>query len=189
MYLYATRQLNPSVKRSPSNMKSTALFALMLGLFLTLGLSDSYAQKQAPMKTPIRAGLKVGGDGKVHETKDQWKKLLAPEEYQVMFEEGTERPFTGKLLNEHTHGVFLCNACKYPLFASETKFESGTGWPSFYQPISKKAVDELTDADGSRTEVRCERCGAHLGHVFNDGPKPTGLRYCMNSVALDFKKQ
>ena len=156
---------------------------------MTLFTPNAFAQKQVAAGIPIRKGLQVGKDGRVHESKAGWKKILAPEEYQVMFEEGTERPFTGKLLNEHAHGVFLCNACKYPVFKSDAKFESGTGWPSFYQPLSKKAVQELTDADGSRTEVRCERCGAHLGHVFNDGPQPTGLRYCMNSVALDFKKE
>ena len=118
----------------------------------------------------------------------EWKKLLPADTYDVMRHEGTERPFTSTLLNEHHKGVFSCASCVLPLFSSATKFESGTGWPSFWQPLPN-AVGTKTDGilGVTRTEVHCRRCGGHLGHVFDDGPKPTGLRYCMNGVALKFK--
>ena len=117
-----------------------------------------------------------------------WKRLLPPATYDVMRHEGTERPFSSALLNEHHKGVFSCAACALPLFPSATKFESGTGWPSFWQPLPR-AVGTKTDSSlfASRTEVHCRRCGGHLGHVFDDGPPPTGQRYCMNGVALKFK--
>jgi peptide-methionine (R)-S-oxide reductase len=123
----------------------------------------------------------------VTHTDAEWHKLLTPAQYDVLREEGTERPFTSALLNEHRSGTFSCAGCDLPLFSSKTKFESGTGWPSFWAPLDK-AVDETTDHSFgmSRTAVSCRRCGGHLGHVFPDGPKPTGLRYCMNGVALKF---
>jgi len=120
-------------------------------------------------------------------TDAQWRKKLSPEAYQVMRHAGTERPFTSPLLNEHRTGQFACAGCDLPLFASHTKFESGTGWPSFWQPLPH-AVETTTDRGFGevRTEVHCMRCASHLGHVFNDGPKPTGLRYCMDGIALTF---
>jgi peptide-methionine (R)-S-oxide reductase len=124
----------------------------------------------------------------VTHTPDEWRKILGPAAYHIMREEGTEYPNTSPLLNEHRKGTFVCAGCALPLFASDTKFESGTGWPSFWAPL-KNAVE--TRVDGSfmmeRTEVHCRRCGGHLGHVFDDGPKPTGLRYCMDGLALKFK--
>lgn len=124
----------------------------------------------------------------VEKTPEQWRAQLTPEQYHILREEGTERPFTSALLNEHRKGTFACAGCDLPLFSSETKFDSGTGWPSFWQPLPN-AVGERRDTTFGmvRTEVHCRRCGGHLGHVFDDGPKPTGLRYCMDGVALSFK--
>jgi len=124
----------------------------------------------------------------VMHSNDEWQKLLTPDQYAVLRQEGTERPFTSPLLEEHRKGVFGCAGCNLDLFASETKFDSGTGWPSFWKPLDK-AVSELSDSSFgmTRTAVRCSQCGGHLGHVFDDGPPPTGLRYCMNGVALTFK--
>jgi peptide-methionine (R)-S-oxide reductase len=119
---------------------------------------------------------------------EEWKRLLSPAAYKVLRHEATERPYSSPLNKEHRKGIFACAGCELPLFSSETKFESGTGWPSFYKPLPD-AVGTSTDRSllVARTEVHCRRCGGHLGHVFDDGPKPTGLRYCMNGVALMFK--
>ncbi len=128
---------------------------------------------------------------KVVKSDDEWRKILTPEQFQITRKKGTERPFSGKYNDFKEKGTYVCVCCDNPLFSSGDKYDSGTGWPSFFKPISENAV--RTEADYKlfmkRTEVLCNRCNAHLGHVFEDGPKPTGLRYCMNSVSLNFVAQ
>jgi len=126
---------------------------------------------------------------KMKKSEQEWRQELTPEQYHIMREAGTERAFTGKYYKTKDPGVYACAACGQPLFDSETKYESGTGWPSFYKPVEAQAVDEHADNSYGmrRVEVRCSRCGSHLGHVFPDGPRPTGMRYCMNSASLELK--
>ena len=157
--------------------------SLLMGGTALLGLGlAGYVLRGAP---PARA---VEGTFEVMHTDAEWKQLLSPAAYDVLRHEGTEYPGTSPLLNEHRDGIFACAGCDLDLFDSKTKYESGTGWPSFYQPL-QNAVGTTKDTTLGmvRTEVHCRRCGGHLGHVFNDGPQPTGLRYCMNGVAMTFK--
>jgi len=154
----------------------------------------------AAQKTPKRKTVKIvefDDSGKrtgvaelerVEKTEAEWKAQLTPEQFYVTRKEGTERAFTGKYAKNHEDGIYRCIGCGTALFDSKTKFESGTGWPSYWEPIAKENVKENVDSSLGmvRTEVECARCGGHLGHVFPDGPKPTGLRYCMNSASLNF---
>jgi peptide-methionine (R)-S-oxide reductase len=162
------------------NMKIGILFLLAVGI-------------HACAQTPESKSTQTGPIQKVIKPEAQWRAILSPLEYHVIREKGTERAFTGEYWNNHKEGTYLCRACGLELFDSKTKFESGTGWPSFYQPIKKEHVTELLDNSYGmvRGEIVCSRCDGHLGHVFPDGPKPTGLRYCMNSASLKFvaKKQ
>lgn len=158
--------------------KNLTIIALAVAAF-------SQACGQSPgMKNPTEQYTIMKSDA-------EWRKQLTPEQYEVLRQQGTERAFTGKYWDNHDHGIYRCAGCGQELFSSDTKFDSGTGWPSFYQALDPKAVKEITDTSFGmkRTEVVCSRCGGHLGHVFDDGPKPTGLRYCMNSCALDLQKK
>ena len=133
------------------------------------------------------APAKAGEKFEIEKSDAEWRAQLTPQQYEILRKEGTERPWTSPLLKEHRKGVFACAGCDLALFASETKFESGTGWPSFFRPLDNAvATTEDRTFGMTRTEVHCRRCGGHLGHVFDDGPKPTGLRYCMDGFALVF---
>lgn len=128
---------------------------------------------------------------KIRKTPEEWKKELTPEQYEICINKGTEPPFSGKYCESKENGIYKCVCCGEPLFNSNTKFDSGSGWPSFWDPISEEQIEYISDTSFGmvRTEVNCKKCGAHLGHVFDDGPKPTSLRYCINSISLSLDKE
>ncbi|MBK9731666.1 MAG: peptide-methionine (R)-S-oxide reductase MsrB [Chitinophagaceae bacterium] len=161
-------------------MKNSILVLLAFGFLSLSACAQNQTKPESTSKTTFP----------VMKTDAEWKQILTPEQFNILREKGTERAFTGAYYDNHEKGTYYCAACHQALFSSETKFESGTGWPSFWQPVSKTAVAVGHDNSYGmeRDEVLCSNCGGHLGHVFDDGPKPTGLRYCMNSGAMKFEK-
>jgi peptide-methionine (R)-S-oxide reductase len=167
-----------------TQLKNTAI------LLLAFLFQQCYSQTDNSKKTNMDKNQDNHDSSVVNKTNEEWRKILPADVYYVAREKGTERPFTSKYELSKEVGTYYCAVCGNPLFLSDTKFESGCGWPSFYQPISKTSVIYLKDDSHGmeRTEVECGKCHSHLGHVFDDGPPPTGLRYCINGVVLDFKK-
>jgi peptide-methionine (R)-S-oxide reductase len=168
-------------------MNYTRVLAAVIVLFAGMWTPDAAAQVQ-PKKADSSAAKERVSVEKVVKSDAEWRKQLSPEEYEVTRKKGTERPFTGRYWNTTQKGIYLCVGCGAELFSSETKFDAGCGWPSFWDTLEKKHVRVQVDsAHGMvRSEIVCDRCDAHLGHVFEDGPPPTGLRYCLNSVSLKF---
>jgi len=160
---------------------------VLAGAGVLAAIGSAGAEKSPAQKGSAMPDTAAAGD-RVVKTEAEWKTLLTPEQFHVMRKKGTERAFTGPSWDNHAKGTYTCVCCDLPLFSSEAKFESGTGWPSFWQPLTPNSVKTTEDRSffSVRTEVMCRRCDAHLGHVFDDGPKPTGLRYCMNGTALKF---
>src|SRR5882724_4748777 len=170
------------------NRRNFLSSSLVLGAFAVL---SRVSGAESLLPSTQGESSKQKGIEKVIKTDAEWKQLLTPEQYNIMRQKGTEAAYSSPLNDMHEKGTFACVACELPLFSSTTKFDSGTGWPSFWAPIKKQNVREQVDNSLGmmRTEVLCARCDAHSGHVFDDGPKPTGLRYCMNGVALKFVKK
>jgi peptide-methionine (R)-S-oxide reductase len=171
-----------------SVIKIFSIFILSFGILY--GCSVKSSEKVNSIAPYKKISDTTDYKDKVKKSAEEWKALMTTEQYEVMREKGTERAYTGKYWDNHEKGIYKCAACGLELFSSDTKFDSGTGWPSFWQPISEKNVLWIKDNTHGmeRDEVVCSRCESHLGHVFDDGPAPTGLRYCMNSICLDFVK-
>lgn len=173
-----------------SKMKWSLVLAFVIAAVMAMYLP---VRSEAPGKLRIYSVRDKGYImvDKIQKSEDEWKKVLTSDQFRILRKKGTEYAFSGEYWNNHEKGIYKCAACGTDLFDSDTKFESGTGWPSFWKPVAKENVESENDNSlfMSRTEVLCARCGGHLGHVFPDGPKPTGLRYCMNSAALKFEKK